>query len=140
MFRLLQKNLRDLWNYKALFVSVLIMTLLGVATYAGIEGLWLTMKNNGDSYFKNQNLADEWIYCSSIEESDIDLLGKVDGVGDIGLQTIVNASISFNNEDNIQLELLSEYNNKISIPYTIEGEDYKITGSGCWIYHKRKQL
>ena len=50
---LFKKLLRTLWNYKAQFISMIIMIALGVGIFAGFSGEWYTIKKDSE-YFYDQ--------------------------------------------------------------------------------------
>lgn len=71
MLKLMKKMFRDLLEIKVQIFSVFMMTMLGMAIYTGIEGVWNGMEHQGKSYFKETNLADLWVNGLNISKEDL---------------------------------------------------------------------
>lgn len=56
------KMLRDMRLNKAQFISIFLMTILGVFIYSGVSSEWNGLQNIADDFYQETNLADAWIY------------------------------------------------------------------------------
>lgn len=55
-----KKLLRDLWLYKGQFISVLVLVVIGVMFYTGINSGFRNMSAASENYYKEYNFADLW--------------------------------------------------------------------------------
>ena len=55
---LFKKLLRTLWNYKAQFISMIIMIALGVGIFAGFSGEWYTIKKDSEYFYNLDGFSD----------------------------------------------------------------------------------
>ena len=61
---LLRKLFRTAWKYKAQFISMIIMTAIGVGVFAGFNMEWISIEKNTNEFFEDTDYAD---YRISIE-------------------------------------------------------------------------
>lgn len=70
-----KSNIREVFQSKARFFSILLIILLGVCFYAGIKATGPDMVNTADTYYKDQNLMDTKIVSPiGFEQEDLDLV------------------------------------------------------------------
>ena len=56
--RLFTKFLRDIRNSKGQILSVIILSMLGVWVFSGLDAYWRNLEASVESYFDEQRLAD----------------------------------------------------------------------------------
>ncbi|MFZ5974134.1 MAG: ABC transporter permease [Bacillota bacterium] len=76
------KNLfREIWRTKARFLSILIISMVGVAFFVGVRSSGPSMKSSADAYFDGHDMADIMIVSyGSLSENDLDAIRAVEGV------------------------------------------------------------
>ena len=57
--------------------------MLSVIIYSGLEGIWRGIEYGFDSYSKETNLADEWVFASYFTDDDIVQIEKMNGVSEV---------------------------------------------------------
>lgn len=55
---LFKKMLRTIAQYKAQFISMIVMIALGVGVFVGFNIEWNSLEKNTDAFFKDTNFAD----------------------------------------------------------------------------------
>ena len=55
---LFRKLLRTIWHYKAQFISMIIMVILGVGVFVGFQGEWKSIEQDTFSFYKSTGFAD----------------------------------------------------------------------------------
>lgn len=138
---LFRKMLRDMKLHKMQFISIFLMSFLGIFIFAGIGGEWRGLQNNADSYYKETNFADAWIYGKSFSEKDAAAIKKINGVTNVERRLTINTVGSFKNNPSIELNFIQK--NEISKCYIVSGENFSINKDGIWLddrFAKAKNL
>lgn len=78
--RIFTKFLRDLRHSRSQLLSVILLSMLGVWVFSGLDGYWRNLDATVESYFDEQKLADFWIMTPLADE---DPEGKISGIGGI---------------------------------------------------------
>lgn len=55
---LFKKLLRTIWHYKAQFISMIIMVLLGVSVFVGFQGEWKSIEVDTFAFYDETGFAD----------------------------------------------------------------------------------
>ena len=55
---LIRKMLRTAWSYKAQFISMVLMVMLGVGVFVGFNMEWTSIEHNMFAFFDQSNFAD----------------------------------------------------------------------------------
>ncbi len=117
---------KDTWrsmkkNWKR-FLSILIITMLGVTMLTGIYAACQDMYYSADKFFDKQNLFDIRIVSTlGLSEEDVDALEKVEGVAiaEGGYSKTVNTYVEGISKS-AEMTVLSE--SGINVPYLLEGK------------------
>lgn len=80
MSRLLTKFMRDLRQARGQVLSVIVLSMLGVWVFSGLDGYWRNLEVSIESYFDEQKLADLWITVPSADKSTERRISRIDGV------------------------------------------------------------
>jgi putative ABC transport system permease protein len=80
MKKLVRKMLRDILSAKGQFVSIALVTALGVAFFAGLLTVRESLTNNIDSFYHDTNLADVWATYAGADNSAVE---SVRGINDV---------------------------------------------------------
>ncbi len=111
--------LREIWRTKLRFLSIFAISFLGAAFFAGLRATSPDMKDTGDAYFKENNLADITVMSSAgMTPDDIRALEKIPGVAAVRPFVTMDAMMKMEDsnaaEQNIHL---------ISLPFAIPEEN-----------------
>ena len=92
---LLKDSVRQIKNTFKRFLSILLIVLLGVGFFAGMQATSPDMKEAVDEYFDAQNMMDiEVISTLGLTEEDINALKNVEGVSQVNPAYSFDASIN----------------------------------------------
>ena len=76
---------KDIWrtvkNEKKRFLSILLITMLGVTTLTGVTAACADLRYSADRFYDTQNLYDISVVSTlGLTEDDVDVLSRMDGV------------------------------------------------------------
>lgn len=110
---LFKKLLRTMGQYKAQFISMIIMIALGFGVFVGANMEWVSIEKNTNRLFEETGLADYKIYSSfattggvtaTFSEDDLQKIKELDGVKDAARFFSVNADVTLVNGEKIKTE------------------------------------
>lgn len=81
--RLFTKFLRDLRHSKGQLLSVMLLSMLGVWVFSGLDIYWRNLDVSIESYFDEQKLADFWVITPLADKDSEEKIRSVDGVEDL---------------------------------------------------------
>jgi putative ABC transport system permease protein len=128
---LLRKMLRDMSQHKAQFVSVFLMSFLGVFIYAGIGGEWQGLRHNVDEYYNNTNLSDIWLYGNDFTSQDEYKIQAMKGITATERRLVIPTVLEGKNNPSIALHFVEK--NEISKMYLASGEEFAKDKDGVWL-------
>ena len=107
---LLKDSIRQIKNTFKRFLSILLIVLLGVGFFAGMQATSPDMKEAVDEYFDAQNMMDiEVISTLGLTEEDINALKNVEGVSQVNPAYSFDASINADEKDIVvKIEIVIE--------------------------------
>lgn len=114
---LLKDSIRQIKNTFKRFLSILLIVLLGVGFFAGMQATSPDMKEAIDEYFDAQNMMDiEVISTLGLTYDDINALKNIEGVSQVNPAYSFDASINTDKKDIvIKIESIPEDINKITL-------------------------
>ncbi len=123
MIFLFKKMIRSVKQFKLQFTCVLLLAMLSVIIYSGLEGIWRGIEYGFDSYTKETNLADEWVYATYLTDDDAAKIKEMKGVTEVSKRLRITAA-SHNDENDTYLSLDTVGSEGISQMKLISGEKY----------------
>ena len=128
---LFKKLLRTLWNYKAQFISMIIMIALGVGIFAGFSGEWYTIKKDSEYFYNLDGFADYRIMNQAgFTNVDLEKIKKLDGIDDASLVLAADSTAS----DGDKVTINTSTNMKVSGFTLTSGNEYDETNlNGIWL-------
>ena len=126
MVFLFKKMIRSVKQFKLQFACVLLLAMLSVVIYSGLEGIWRGIEYGFDSYSKETNLADEWVFASYFTDDDIVQIEEMNGVSEVSKRLRFTAT-SENDGNDTYLSLDTIDSKGISQMKLISGEEYNST-------------
>ena len=129
---LTKKLFRTFWQYKAQFISMVIMVALGTGVFLGFNMEWYSLARNTSQIYEETGFADYRIYSEKgFSEKDLEAVLAIDGVEDATRFLSVNTSVK---DDTDILALTVSENMNVSGILLTEGEAYNDTDpDGIWL-------
>ena len=129
---LLKKLFRTLWQYKAQFISMVVMVALGIGVFLGFNVEWHTLEVNTKEIYEATGFADYRIYSDrGFSPEDLEAVRKIDGVEDATRFLSMNVSVK---DDTDTLALTVSENMAVSGILVTEGKPYSAEDTeGFWL-------
>ena len=129
---LLKKLFRTLWQYKAQFISMVIMVALGIGVFLGFNVEWYTLEVNTKEVYDATGFADYRIYSDKgFSEEDLAAVKEIEGVTDATRFLSLNVAVK-NDTDTLALTVSENMN--VSGILLMAGEAYSPEDpDGFWL-------
>ena len=130
---LFKKMLRTAWQYKAQFISMILMVMLGVGVFVGFNMEWVSIEHNMFSFFEDSRFADyRLVNEKGYTEDDLKKIAEIDGVDSAARFLTVNVDVKGKEGDSVALAVTT--NPEVSLFVTISGDEYdKNSADGIWL-------
>lgn len=86
---LFRKMLRDLWKNRTQFLSIFLMSFVGMAAFAGLDAESQGGSQAITKYYEDYNLADYWIDGSGFDNDEVGRIEKLPGVNKVEKRCVV---------------------------------------------------
>ena len=126
-----KKMIRDILNNKSQFITILLMVMIGVMVYAGIEAYMDGMNETALRFYTDNNLQDINVLGKSFTNDELDDIKNIDNVKDAERKLVLNM-VSNDDSDKSYLVSIIESNN-ISKFYVDDGISFDKDKSGVWL-------
>ncbi len=128
------KFFRDLKNMWAQFFAVFMMAGISMAIFAGMNGVWTCMDKSSEEYFEDTNLADIWIYASSISDEDCDEIKELEYVSEAAGSMTMSVDCKVNGSSaDIQITTFSDDTVCVMNPIICSGSAMEEDQDGIWV-------
>ncbi len=129
---LFKKLLRTIWHYKAQFISMILMVMLGIGVFVGFQGEWFSIEKNTHSFYDETGFADYRLVSESgYTDLDFEKIKVIDGVDDASKFLSIKTNET---KENDVLSLNVTTNINISGFMVVSGEDYDESNTdSVWI-------
>ena len=128
---LTRKLFRTAWQYKAQFLSMIVMVALGVGIFLGFNMEWASIEHNTFSFFDETKLSDFRLYSEAgFSKSDVEALKRAEGIDAASRVLSVNVGVQ-DAEQSLNLNVVEDY--EVSTMLVTSGADYDPTGMGLWL-------
>ena len=129
---LIKKLFRTLWQYKAQFISMVIMVALGIGVFLGFNVEWYSLEVNTKEIYDATGFADFRIYSDKgFSTEDLEAVKAIEGVEDATRFLSMNVSVK---DDTDTLALTVSENMDVSGVLVMEGEPYSAEDpDGFWL-------
>ena len=136
---LFRKLLRTAWSYKAQFVSMIIMMMLGIGIFLGFNMEWKTIEYDVGKFFEETKYADYRLYSDSgFTKNDLEKIASIDGVDAATRYLSVNLEIKGESKKALALDVSENYT--VSTFTLMSGAGYDENGDGIWLSDKFARL
>ena len=134
---LIRKLFRTMWQYKSQFISMIIMTTLGIGIYVGFNVEWFSIDENTTKFMKETGYADFRIISEKgFSKQDLEKVEKIYGKNNTTRYMSLKGKIQNGKEtkqDSLEIAIIEQ--NKVSGFLLKEGEEYK-KQDGIWLSEK----
>lgn len=130
---LVKKMLRTAWQYKAQFISMVLMVMLGVGMFVGFNMEWASIEENMFSFFDDSKFADYRLVSEKgYSEDDLGKIAALDGVEAASRFLSVNVDVKDTGGDSVALAVTTDP--AVSSFVLISGEAYDgSSADGIWL-------
>jgi putative ABC transport system permease protein len=123
-----RKMFRDIHKNLSQFITIFLMTTIGIMTYAGIKAYMDGMTKTADKFYSENNLQDLNV-MGYLNHDDLEKIKKIDNINNAELKLSVTAITD--NDKTLLLNFIES--NNISKFYIIEGEEFDVNKKGIWL-------
>ena len=125
-----KKMLRDIKINKTQFISIFLMAFLGIFAFCGVCSEYYGLEQTSSDFYTDTNLADGWIYNTTITDDAIDEINNFTTNSE--KQLVVQSVGDFSNDPDITLHFVED--NEISKFYVSQGQEFNLSDeSGVWL-------
>ncbi|MBQ9607569.1 MAG: ABC transporter permease [Lachnospiraceae bacterium] len=128
---LLRKMWRDLLQSKVQFLSIFLMSLLGIYVFVGLDSEVSGMAKYESEYYEMTDLADLWIQGRKFKEDDLKKIKSVSGILNAEKRLQTDGKLELGDELDMQMNFIDS--NEISRMRIVSGEPYSPGEHGVWI-------
>ena len=128
---LFKKMLRDMRTNLTQFVSIFIMSILGVLVLTGIHAEWYGMKTETDRYYQENKLPSLWMMGRDYSQEDLEQVRSLDKVTVASRRLTVDVETTLPNQPVLRLNVVEDQ--ALSTPHVVEGEAFDVSQKGIWL-------
>ena len=128
---LLRKMWRDLRRNKTQFISIFLMSLLGMLVFVGIDAESSGAAEAADNYYKKYNLCDIWIAGAGFSDDDVRTAKKITGIENVEKRLSLTGTAE--KYDNAYMYVNFMNSNEINKLMLYDGEPYEEDSEGIWL-------
>ncbi|MBO4889597.1 MAG: ABC transporter permease [Lachnospiraceae bacterium] len=128
---LIRKMWRDLRRNKTQFISIFLMSLLGMLVFVGINAESSGAAAAADAYYSKYNLCDIWIAGAGFSDDDVRTAKKTTGVIDVEKRLSLTGTAE--KYDNAYMYVNFMDSNEINGLMLYEGEPFNEEEEGIWL-------
>lgn len=131
-----KKLFRTMWQYKAQFISMILMITIGVGIFVGFNMEWVSIDINTKRFFKESHFADYRVVSElGFSEEDVGNVENIKGVDKVSRYISVPADVKEKDGDSLALTVTENFD--VSSFLKVDGADYdKKSEDGLWISDK----
>ena len=129
---LFRKLLRDLWVNRIQFISIFLMSFLGIWIFVGINAESTGGFLAAAKYYDRCNLADLWLNGEGFSEEEAKQIEKLQGVNQVERRLSLDGDIELNGVKH-SMETIFTEKNEISQIDLLEGEEFEENKDGFWM-------
>lgn len=126
-----KKMIRDVLKNKSQFITILLMVMVGVMVYAGIEAYMDGMTDTANRFYTKNNLPDVNVIGTSFTKDDLNDIKSIDNVVDAERKLTLTMNDAKDNDKSYLVNVIEE--NNISKFYVKDGTSFDKEKSGVWL-------
>ena len=117
-----KKLLRDFYQSRLQFISMLLLCALGSWVFSGLDGGWRLLENSFETFYEQQQLADFWVQLPGASRGDFRRIAHLDGVEDAQLRVNIELDTDLGNDSSLLIYGYDELP-RINVPLVHEGKE-----------------
>ena len=126
-----KKMIRDVLKNKSQFITILLMVMVGVMVYAGIEAYMDGMTDTANRFYTKNNLPDVNVIGTSFTKDDLNDIKSIDNVVDAERKLTLTMNDAKDNDKSYLVNVIED--NNISKFYVKDGTSFDKEKSGVWL-------
>ena len=126
-----KKMIRDVLKNKSQFITILLMVMVGVMVYAGIEAYMDGMTDTANRFYTKNNLPDVNVIGTSFTKDDLNDIKSIDNVVDAERKLTLTMNDAKDNNKSYLVNVIED--NNISKFYVKDGTSFDKKKSGVWL-------
>lgn len=126
-----KKMIRDVLKNKSQFITILLMVMVGVMVYAGIEAYMDGMTDTANRFYTKNNLPDVNVIGTSFTKDDLNDIKSIDNVVDAERKLTLTMNDAKDNNKSYLVNFIED--NNISKFYVKDGTSFDKKKSGVWL-------
>lgn len=127
-----RKLWRDFLKNRTQFLSIFLMSLLGMLVFVGLDAEATGLRKSSDTYYEQTNLADLWLQGSLFTDRDQDSALRTRNVKRASLRLTVDAKAQLpSGEPSMKLNFISDQ--EVSGMLLLEGTPWQPGTAGIWV-------
>ena len=126
-----KKMIRDVLKNKSQFITILLMVMVGVMVYAGIEAYMDGMTDTANRFYTRNNLPDVNVIGTSFTKNDLNDIKSIDNVVDAERKLTLTMNDAKDNDKSYLVNVIED--NNISKFYVKDGTSFDKEKSGVWL-------
>ncbi len=123
--------LRDLRRNKTQFISIFLMSLLGMLVFVGLDAESSGAAEAVNAYYKKYNLCDIWVAGSGFSDDEVRTVEKITGVEGVEKRLAITGTAE--KYDNAYMYLNFMNSNDINTLMLYEGDQFDEGEEGVWL-------
>lgn len=136
---LIKKLFRTAWNYRAQFISMIVMVAIGIGIFVGFNVEWYSLYRDTHDYMSDTGYADYRIIDEDgFSEEDLKIVENIDGVKSATRYLSVN--VTYENgggkSKTLGLTMVDNYGEDSFNFYLCSGKEYDEDETGIWLNDK----
>ncbi|MCR5651341.1 MAG: ABC transporter permease [Lachnospiraceae bacterium] len=128
---LLRKMWRDLMKNKTQFISIFLMSFLGMLVFVGLDAESSGAADSVESYYKEYNLCDLWVMGAGFSDDDARMASRIKGVKNVEKRLALTGTAE--KYDNAYMYVNYMDSNDINSLMLYEGEPFDPEKDGIWL-------
>ena len=131
-----RKLWRDLWVNKTQFLSIFLMSFLGLFLFAGMNAEGEGSAQTANAFYEETNLGDFWIYGRIFTQEDVEEVQNIKGVIHAERRLVTSGRAVFpgdSKEEDPFLFVNVVEDNTISKVQIVDGEGFDASRGGIWV-------
>lgn len=126
-----RKLWRDLIKNKTQFISIFLMSFLGLFVFVGLDAEGNGLEVNSKAYYEETNMADLWVMGKNFTEEDCKAIEKISGINSVSRRLQINTTADLASQPYVQLNFVD--NNDVSRMYLKSGAKFNEEEEGIWL-------
>ena len=128
---LIRKMRRDLMRNKTQFISIFLMSLLGMFVFVGVDAESSGAAKAANAYYEQYNLCDLWVQGAGFSDDDVRTAMKVGGVENVEKRLAITGTAEKYNNAYMHINFMNT--NDINSLMLYSGQPYEDEAEGVWL-------